>query len=311
MGSLQSLILYGLVLGSLLVLPSESTHAQSIFSWCEKALRGELFQQSSAHVLAYQPEESILDVASELQTSRPEQIKLQYKLPIPFPEGYPIPKHSKGRLMVSFYPPQIRELVLERIYELSELGYIAIQSRYHAETLEIEFKRSEALIPIHHVGDEENEAPDWVSGQNEALQNAFPNSHLFDQLSASYSERDYSTRPEGSILSARTLQGLPADGYAFVLLQGENFLRIGTKHPQIGAKEAVVSAGDIFLKRNPENQQIEVQALSIRSDTYQPPNAAYLVPAVQALWRQGIYSKNLKLLHWDSQTVLLDLTPAP
>ena len=70
------------------------------------------------------------------------------------------------------------------------------------------------------------------------------------------------------------------------------------------------AAGDLEIGRDPGTGRPTVTWINNRSDTYQPSRET-LPNAVEALWRQGIYPPDLKLLNWDRQEVFLRLRANP
>jgi hypothetical protein len=187
------------------------------------------------------------------------------------------------------------------VKEASEAGFRRVLQEGEEEF--IKFERDGALLA---AGDRRLTRPDYVSLQAQRLRQSVST----DPSTYGPSRRERLNwvfpEPDG-LLTANTISSLREGRHAFVLLEGENFLRIGVGHPRTGGGWAAVAAGEVELRRNSRTQRMEVVALNNRSDTYRPDESA-MVPAVEALWRQGLYPRTLRILQWDHQAPILDLS---
>jgi hypothetical protein len=125
-------------------------------------------------------------------------------------------------------------------------------------------------------------------------------------LTASSREKWFAETPQYEhLLTAKTLQKIPPGRYSFVVLKGENFLRIGMGHHILGARRTASSAGEVQIDVDPHTGIHSLSAINARSDTYRP-STPELLPALDAIWRQGVPTEKLKILHWN-QDLLLQL----
>jgi hypothetical protein len=149
-----------------------------------------------------------------------------------------------------------------------------------------------------------------VSGQRDLFISHFGNP--VGRLNPSNREKYFSDFPQQDhILSKKTLQDVHVGWHSFVVIDGENFIRLGgAGHTILGARMSASSAGEIKIEVDQATGKKIVAAFNPRSDTYRPMPAE-LLPAVEAMWRQGIFPTKLKILEWDKRTHLLELESKP
>lgn len=143
--------------------------------------------------------------------------------------------------------------------------------------------------------------PSYAERQNNAFVHKF--GEPMGGLRASSREKYYEAFPHYEhILSAKTLQSIPSGWHSFVLLEKENFLRLGVGHHILGAKRDAQSAGEVLIETDPVTGLKKVGALNPRSDTYRP-HASDLLPALKSLWRQGLSTEGVKNMLFSKKNV--------
>lgn|GEM_PF-3679736 len=126
-------------------------------------------------------------------------------------------------------------------------------------------------------------------------------------LKANSREKNFSEIPEyDHLLTAKTIKTIPPGRYSFVVIEGENFIRLGMGHHRLGARLPVSSAGEVLIEKDLQSGNSYLAAVNRRSDTYRPMTSN-LLPALDAICRQGIFQKKLKIFDWDLHTLLIEL----
>lgn len=185
------------------------------------------------------------------------------------------------------------------IAEFSELGYL--RDFEWAKKGEARWVRHPELVSDRESSPLSKE----IQKQREAFLEHFGTSS--GRLLANHRERFFSQIPEyDHLLTAKTLSNIPPGRYSFVVLQGENFLRLGMGHHRLGARMIASSAGEVVIEKDPITHASRLTQINSRSDTYRPLTGD-LLPALDALWRQGIRPERLKVMDWDQKTLLLEL----
>lgn len=198
--------------------------------------------------------------------------------------------------------PEVVFLVRPKVHQFSEfsdLGYI--RDFFPRKESEIRWVRNNDLLSDREV----SVTPARVQHHREEFIAKF--GEPSGVLRANFREKFFSELPEADyLLTARTLNQIPPGRYAFVVLEGENFLRLGVGHHRLGAQAPASSAGEVVIQKNPEGAGMIVSEINPRSDTYRPMRSD-LLPALEALWRQGVWPEQLKIIDWDQKTLLLEL----
>lgn len=199
----------------------------------------------------------------------------------------------------NFWIEEQDSLSRKQVQELSEMGYVRdFSSRKKGLML---YYREPVLMSDR----EAHSLPVQIQRQREQWMTHF--GEPWGSLRASTREKNFSEVPEyDHLLTAKTLKTIPPGRYSFVVLEGENFLRLGMGHHRLGARMPVSSAGEVLIEKDPQSGTSYLAAVNRRSDTYRPM-ASDLLPALDALWRQGVFQKKLKIFDWDLQTLLLEL----
>lgn len=240
-----------------------------------------------------------------------------------------IPQHGYPRKIILEFRDNEGNLS-KRDFQMAGQGYV-ISSQ--SKNRRVYIRQPELLTFSESVPQ-----PNYIFNQEEQLRDAFHKSKPHDRLIPRVENSDASgdlsfvtTRPEPQVLTAKTINAgnfepLQRDRglYNFVLLEGENFLRVGVnKHAMLGAGRPAQAAGEIWFARDTETGMLEVAGLTPKSDAYQPyQGPVQLVSVVHALWRQGIFPRKMKLYDWgvfsrrseptpDPSTLVLDLEVGP
>lgn len=218
------------------------------------------------------------------------------------------PRAKRVRLVYKTSPglaPVLNAAIEARTAEMAEEGYVREWDALPrpGPKLELNFRREPRLLAVR----ERRAEPAWVAEQRARLREKFPRARFRDRLYASKSERYETDTPDSTLLlTAKTLAALEPGLYAFVRVTGENFLRLGSGHHLVGAGMVAMAAGDLSVVKDAVTGERRVESLSPRSDTYRPPDDT-LVHALEALWRQGVYPREVRLLEWNNRDLILNL----
>jgi hypothetical protein len=181
--------------------------------------------------------------------------------------------------------------------EFAEMGYTLDYGWHKKERMR--FVRNPDLLSDTETGP----MPAHVESQRKKFLERFGNWGS-PYLNPSNREKYYSHVPQHDhILTVRTLQKIKPGLYSFVVIEGENFLRLGMGHHLLGARRMASSAGEVVIEADPVTGKHVLTGINARSDTYRPLDKD-LLPALEAIWRQGITPEKIKILNWYKELLL-------
>lgn len=238
-----------------------------------------------------------------LESERPRTLK--FKTLVRLDGGAPGQTYRSPRSVHQIFTPGDTRAYEALISQLAESGYLLSGPTWSRGALEVEFTFNSDLVLSDSV------PPPPFRPRSAPASDGGDLSNL-PQRNPSICRRESKLYGPtwGLILTARTLDEIPQGQHSFVVLVGEDFIRLGTSHPIIGGREYAKTAGDLEIGRDAGTGRPTVTWINNRSDTYQPSRET-LPTAVEALWRQGIYPPDLKLLNWDRQEIFLRLRANP
>jgi len=227
---------------------------------------------------------SLLDPlnAEEILASNKDRISLTFQKPEGEPDG-----EGYGRFSNHFSSKAIKQPLVERILEMSEIGYVLSATTPRGRNLVAIFDKNSNI----YASNKKPNQPQWISThktQLDSFRKRFPiERNSFEPIVES---EQLPYKPSEQILSKKTIDQFEPKKYAFVLLRGENFLRLADSHYEAGAWEDAITAGDIKITRQDGKNTVEI--INNRSGTYLT-YIGNIAHAVEALWRQGIFPDTL------------------
>ena len=190
----------------------------------------------------------------------------------------------------------LREAITGEMLKKAEDGWVLTKVGQMKSTgvYMMEFHRDFDVIPNFKRKPE----PEYVRAQRDALEQKFPEV-VQETIPASRSKETPQADPKGEPLTALTIGERKSGVYSFVQLEGENFLRTTkdgeAQHVEAGGMENAVTAGEIKIVKDEKTDEVTQIMISLKSGTYLP-HISKLRPAVEALWRQEIFPKNLLVM---------------
>lgn len=197
------------------------------------------------------------------------------------------------------YADSPRIPILTRVREMGALGYELLSASFKADQITLKFRFEPLLVRLS----EKPAPPDYVASQRRRMAEGL-NLKAWNRMRYSGLGNYENATEKGKILSQKSAAHF--GGFAdFALIRGERFLRLGSGHSRITMGNDVDTAGEIRFTRA-ANGTIDTVHLRMKSGGYSPHVASAHL-AIEALWDQGIFPRNITISKWDSwsDTVLV------
>ncbi len=208
-----------------------------------------------------------------------------------------------------------RAAVVVEMGKRARQGFEMFDCRFEGNHFQLRFVKNEFLV----TQNEETREPTFVASQRAALGASWPNPPRTHRENLENGRSAVSAFPSGTPLTSKSLDSFKPGTYSYIRHEGEPFLRLAKgvsyvgeralppptsarpdfggmdfKHDSVAGHEGVSVAGEVDISYNATTKHNEVRYVNIQSGSYQFTISALPV-AVEALWDQGIFQRELYL----------------